>query len=85
MALAAGATLYALVRLIEAYGLFYERAWAEVLAAVSGAIYVPFELVALLHKPSWHAAALLALNLAVVAFMVRAMVRRRAASVPSAP
>jgi uncharacterized membrane protein (DUF2068 family) len=79
MLLAAGATLYAAVRLIEAYGLFYERVWAEVFAALSGAIYVPFELVGLVRRPSWHGVALLALNLAFVAFMVRAMLRRRSA------
>jgi uncharacterized membrane protein (DUF2068 family) len=75
--LAAGAALYAAVRLVEAYGLYFERAWAELLAAVSGAIYVPFEVAGLAHKPSWLGAGLLALNLAVVAVMVRAMLRRR--------
>lgn len=39
---AAGATAYAVLRLVEAYGLFKQRAWAEVLAATSGAVYVPF-------------------------------------------
>jgi uncharacterized membrane protein (DUF2068 family) len=81
MMLAAGAALYAGVRLVEAYGLYFERAWAEVLAAVSGAIYVPFELSGLAHKPSWHGVALLGLNLAIVAFMIRAMLRRRGARV----
>jgi uncharacterized membrane protein (DUF2068 family) len=85
LGLAAGAALYSVVRLAEAYGLFFERAWAEVLAALSGAIYVPFEIVGLLRRPSWHGAVLLALNLAVVALMVRAMLRRRASTRPSAP
>ncbi len=75
--LAAGAAVYSTVRLVEAYGLFRERAWAEVLAAVSGAIYVPFELANLIHKPGWLGLALILLNLAVVALMVRAMLRRR--------
>jgi uncharacterized membrane protein (DUF2068 family) len=85
MMLAAGAALYATVRLVEAYGLYFERAWAEVLAAVGGAIYVPFEVLGLVHKPSWHGAGLLAVNLAVVALMVRAMLRRRQSRVAVGP
>ena len=77
LALAAGAALYAAVRLVEAYGLFFGRAWAEALAALSGAIYVPFEIAELFREPGWHSAALLLLNLAIVALMVRAMLRRR--------
>jgi len=76
--LAAGAAVYAGVRFVEAYGLFREKSWAELLAALSGAVYVPFELLDLVREPSWHGAALLALNLAIVAIMVRAMRKRRA-------
>ena len=76
--LAAGAAVYALVRFVEAYGLFRSRAWAEVLAAVSGGIYVPFELGELLRRPTWHGGALLAVNLLVVAVMVHALWLRRA-------
>lgn len=83
--LAAGAALYALLRFVEAYGLYRERAWAEALAALSGGVYVPFELVGLLHEASWHGFALLVLNLAVVALMVRAMLRRRTANAPKEP
>jgi uncharacterized membrane protein (DUF2068 family) len=75
--LAAGAALYAGVRLVEAYGLYCGRAWAEALAALSGAIYLPFEFIGLLRAPSWHSAALLAVNLGIVALMIRAMLRRR--------
>jgi uncharacterized membrane protein (DUF2068 family) len=75
--LAAGAAAYSGVRFIEAYGLFFERAWAEVLAAASGAIYVPFEVLGLLEKPTWYGGALLVLNLAVVAIMIRALIERR--------
>jgi uncharacterized membrane protein (DUF2068 family) len=75
--LAAGATLYAVLRLAEGYGLYFERTWAEVLAAGSGAVYVPFEMLGLLRQPTWHGAALLLLNLAVVALMLRALRRRR--------
>ena len=76
--LAAGAAVYTSVRFIEAYGLFFGKVWAEILAALSGAIYVPFEMLGLVHKSTWYGAALLALNLAVVGVMVSALIKRRA-------
>lgn len=78
LALAGGAGLYALIRLVEAWGLYRERGWAEVLAALSGAIYVPFEVHGLVTRPSWHGAMLLVVNLVIVALMVDAVRRRRA-------
>ncbi len=77
MQLALGAAAYALLRFVESYGLLREAAWAEMLAAVSGAIYVPFELVHLARHPGWISVAALILNLAVVAVMVIALVQRR--------
>lgn len=75
--LAVGAGAYALVRFVEACGLYGEKAWAEVLAAVSGAIYVPFEIAELVRRPTWHGALLLVFNLFVVALMVSALLQRR--------
>ena len=75
--LALGAAAYSAVRFVEAYGLFHERAWAEVLAAGSGAIYVPFEVFELLRDATVHGAVLLLLNLAVVAVMLWALWARR--------
>ncbi len=73
--LAAFAAAYGLVRLIEAYGLWHGRRWAEWFAAASGAIYVPFELYELLHKVSWVALGALAVNLLVVGLMLFALLR----------
>lgn len=75
--LAVGAAVYAIVRLVEAYGLFNERRWAEVLAAESGGIYVAFELLELLRKTTWHSVGLLVVNVMVVGVMIRALVARR--------
>jgi len=77
--LAAAALAYSSVRMIEAYGLWRGRAWAQVLAAGSGAIYLPFELDELLRRPGLPSAGLLGLNLAIVAFMVYSWKRRRTA------
>jgi uncharacterized membrane protein (DUF2068 family) len=75
--LAVGAAFYSMLRLGEAYGLYYEKTWAEVVAAASGAIYVPFEVLGLLHHPNLLHATLLAVNLAIVALMLYALWQRR--------
>lgn len=80
--LAAGAALYGAVRLAEAYGLWTDRAWAEWLAALSGGLYVPIEVAELLHRPTVLGAAVLAVNAAVVAVMVRALLQRRRRPTP---
>ena len=75
--LALGAAGYSAVRLVEAYGLFYEKAWAEVLAAGSGAIYLPLEIFHVIKHPTGLDVLLFLLNVAVVAIMVRALLQRR--------
>ena len=75
--IAALVVVYACVRFAEAYGLWRSRPWAEWLAAVSGAIYVPFELYELERGLSWIKFAALLLNIAVVGYMCRALWRAR--------
>jgi len=75
--LAVGAAIYAAVRLVEAYGLYHGRAWAEVLAAASGAIYIPLEVAELVRHVTALRVILLLANIAVVAIMVIALVKRR--------
>jgi len=77
---------YAAIRLLEGYGLWRDRAWAEWLAALSGALYVPFELQHLLHQPTLINAGVLLANVAVVAFMAwRLWQRMRARRWQSGP
>jgi len=76
--LAGGAGVYAVVRLFEAYGLWHGRAWAEWLALVGGALYVPVELYHIWHRFTWLKEGLLVTNLVVVGYMVYAL-RHRAA------
>jgi uncharacterized membrane protein (DUF2068 family) len=64
--------------LVEGYGLWKDRAWAEWLAAVSGAVYLPIELSHLIGSATPINAAVLASNVAVVAYMVIRLLRRRA-------
>lgn len=79
LGLAAGAVAYALVRFVESFGLYRQRAWAEWLAALGGGIYLPLELAEMVRRPSTLGLALLLTNGLVVAVMVRALLRRRSA------
>jgi uncharacterized membrane protein (DUF2068 family) len=63
------AATYSCVRFIEAYGLWHNRAWAKWFAALSGAIYLPFELYELYLGPTKLKLAALVINLGVVAYM----------------
>lgn len=83
--LALGAAAYGGVRLVEAIGLFCGRAWAEVLAACSGAIYLPFELLEFAQRRTLLHAGLFLANAAVVAVMVHALRRRRKRAAQKAP
>jgi len=74
--LAIGAGVYAAVRLAEAYGLWRDRTWAEWLGAVSGLIYVPFELHALSRGVTTLRVTLLVINLIVVWVLADALVQR---------
>lgn len=69
---------YALVRFFEAYGLWRERGWGEWLGALSGALYLPFELRHLIHRPTLAAAIVIGFNVAVVGFLGWQLRRRRA-------
>lgn len=69
--------LYATLRFVEAYGLWKARRWAEWLAALSGAIYIPFECYEIIHHASGLKIAALAINVAIVAYMVRLLASSR--------
>ena len=68
-AVAVGALAYSTLRFFEAYGLWRERAWAEWLALISGAIYLPFEIFELARRPDWVRLLIFLVNLAVVLYM----------------
>lgn len=72
--LSGAAAAYALVRCVEAYGLWFERRWAEWFALVSAGLYLPVEVYELWHHASWLKAALLFSNLLVVAYLGYALI-----------
>ena len=63
------ATVYSSLRFIESYGLWRQRVWAEWLAIVSGAIYLPYELYKLVQRPTAIHWAILLINIVVVAYI----------------
>lgn len=76
--LAAAALLaYGLLHLLEAWGLWRSRAWASILGCVTAALYLPFDLYAIIRHPGWAAWAVLAINLLIVAVLARDLFRRR--------
>jgi len=66
---AIGALVYSTIRFAEAYGLWKARAWAEWFALIAGAIYVPFEIHALMHHPNLIKWAILIINLLIIVYM----------------
>ncbi|MFO1349720.1 MAG: DUF2127 domain-containing protein [Gammaproteobacteria bacterium] len=67
--LAAGAFGYTLVRLIEAYGLWLGRRWAQWFGALSGAIYLPIEIYELTAGITPAKIIVLLVNLIVVVYL----------------
>ncbi|HZP93004.1 MAG TPA: DUF2127 domain-containing protein [Burkholderiales bacterium] len=61
---------YAGIRLVEAYGLWRDRRWAEWFALASGGLYIPIEVYELLVGVSWLKVGTLLVNVAIVAYMI---------------
>ena len=77
MLIALGAAAYSAVRLVEAYGLWFARRWAEWFAAAAGGIYMPFEIYELVHRGGWRPAVALLVNILIVGVMLYALFKKR--------
>jgi uncharacterized membrane protein (DUF2068 family) len=75
--LATGAAGYSLIRLIEAYGLWRARRWAEWFAALSGGFYLPVEIYELYEHFHWLTVVTFSANVLVVTFMLYCVFRAR--------
>ncbi|OHE86106.1 MAG: hypothetical protein A3G75_05250, partial [Verrucomicrobia bacterium RIFCSPLOWO2_12_FULL_64_8] len=75
--LAVATVVYTAVRLVEAFGLWRGRAWAEWFGAVSGGIYIPVELYELWEGITWLKVAVFLVNCAIVGYLVWALWRAR--------
>src|SRR5258708_8275085 len=63
------ATIYVAVRAVEAAGLWLEKEWAEWFALISGAIYLPVEIAALIRRPTGIKWGILGINLLIVVYL----------------
>jgi len=68
---------YIALRFAEALGLWRGQAWGEYLGALSGGIYIPFEVLHWAHAPSLMNAGIVLLNLTIVGYLARALWLRR--------
>jgi uncharacterized membrane protein (DUF2068 family) len=75
---AAAVGVYAVLHLIEAWGLWRDKAWASLLGCLAAAVYLPFDLYALFKHPGWVAVAVLAINVLIVWVLARDLLKRRA-------
>ena len=76
--LAAAAVLaYGVIHLVEAWGLWRDKAWASWLGCLAAALYLPFDGYALLHHPGWPALIVFVINLLVVGVLARDLAKRR--------
>jgi uncharacterized membrane protein (DUF2068 family) len=68
--LATYAGTYCALRFVEAYGLWKARVWAEWVALISGAIYLPFEIYELFRRITIIRTSVLIVNLGIVLYML---------------
>ena len=65
------------MRFAEAYGLWLERRWAEWFAALSGSIYVLFELIEIYERANWLSIGALLLSVGIVTLMTFSLLHAR--------
>ena len=76
--LALAALIYSGVRLIEAYGLWYRRTWAEIFAIVTGAIYLPIEVYEIVERVTAVRITIFMVNVLIVAILIYQRMRNSA-------
>lgn len=83
--LASGAFVYAAFRIVEAYGLWHERPWAEWLAIVSAGLYLPIEIFEVWKRLSVVAALITIGNAALVVFLLHVRLKALRRGIGSGP
>lgn len=67
---------YIALRFLEAAGLWLGKAWGEYLGALSGGVYIPFELIHLIHEPSVLNFSVVLVNVLIVGYLTHALWQR---------
>ena len=68
---------YGFLHTAEAWGLWHARAWASWLGCVAAALYLPFDIYALVRHPHWLAWTVVVINVLVVWVLGRDLVKRK--------
>ena len=79
---ALAALSYASVRFVEAWGLWHRRVWAEWFALLSGALYLPWEVLKVSERATWMHISILVINVVIVLYMLYVRVRSSQESSP---
>ena len=72
-----GTFAYSVVALTEGVGLVLEKVWAEYLTLTLTISFLPWELYELARRPNWFRLSLLLINLAVLAYLVWLLRRKK--------
>ncbi|HEX4809539.1 MAG TPA: DUF2127 domain-containing protein [Bryobacteraceae bacterium] len=70
LTIAAAALSYATVRLVEAWGLWNRRVWAEWFALLSGTLYLPWECLKVAERADIERVGVLAINILIIVYML---------------
>ena len=73
--IAAAAATYSTVRFVESWGLWNRRVWAEWFALLSGAMYLPWEILKLIERVDWERIGVLLINVAIIVYMLIIRIR----------
>ena len=73
--IAAAALSYVTVRFVESWGLWHRRVWAEWFALLSGALYLPWEVLKVAERANWMHISILLINVVIVLYMLYIRIR----------
>jgi uncharacterized membrane protein (DUF2068 family) len=73
--IAAAALTYTAVRWVEAWGLWNRRIWAEWFALLSGALYLPWEILKIVDRVTWERVGVLVINVVIILYMLYIRIR----------
>lgn len=73
----AAAFCYAGISMAEGIGLYLEKLWGEILTLIITASFLPWEIMEIAHRLTWPRLILLAINIAVFIYLLRALTDRQ--------
>jgi uncharacterized membrane protein (DUF2068 family) len=68
--------IFATILFIEAFGLLWEKTWAEYFAVVETSLFIPFEIYEILRHVTLTKVAIITINVVIVAYLLWAIIRK---------